>query len=313
MSQKRTTQATATARPDIYSRIKQAFLDGGRENLTTQLQRDFYDHLLRRAAPKPDSQHISIYRPPGLENMPLAIANNPDGSRTILSAYGEIHIDQYGNERTDALNLERLREMMLEQQQNDLKIDSTVLGTVSDIIKTLPQPRLAQLKDGSLETCERLKALGLFKAADALHNKIREKTMGKKGYRLVSVDSIKRFLQRKVEIYNQARGKETAMPISDESYAKTRTVTAFTCDYYKGGEIGRFIWKETPIQDYAGIPPTHVLDALEKAKPDFDEIYVAEVVNLPDPILIGKLKDRIEGYYIPNSQWGNDVCLDDIV
>lgn len=270
------------------------------------------------ARPKPDSQHISIYRPPGLENMPLAIANNPDGSRTIISAYGEIHIDQYGNgstaanERAKARDLERLREMLLEQQ-DDFKIDSTVLGTVSDIIKTLPQPRLAQLKDGSLETCERLKALGLFKAAETLDSKIREKTMSQKGYRLISVESIKRFLRRKVEIYNQAKGKETAMPISDESYAKTRTVTAFTCDYYKGGEIGRFIWKETPIQDYAGIPPEHVLDALEKAKPDFDEIYVAEVVNLPDPILIGKLKDQIEGYYIPDSQWGNDVCLDDIV
>ena len=287
----------------------------------TELQKDFYDVLENRAV---TLQGIRYAIDPPAKDSLIATVDNPDGSRILRTVFGDIHIDKHGNGQmtswspsggttsnndADGVTLEQLRNA----QQEYFKIDSTVLGTVSDIIKTLPQPRLDQLKDGSFETCERLKALGLFKAADALHNKIREKTMGKKGYRLVSVDSIKRFLQRKVEIYNQARGKETAMPISDESYAKTRTVTAFTCDYYKGGDIGRFIWKETPIQDYAGIPPTHVLDALEKAKPDFDEIYVAEVVNLPDPILIGKLKDQIDSYYIPGSQWGNDVCLDDIV
>lgn len=205
-------------------------------------------------------------------------------------------------------------ETQLQKDFYDLEIDSTVLGAVSDIVKILPQPRPAQLKEGSIETSKRLKALGLFKAAEALDSKIREKTMGQRGYRLVSIESIKRFLQRKADIYNQARRQETIItPVDDSSYAKNRTITAMTCDYIKGGGIGKFIWKETPVQDYTGIPPTHVLDALEKAKPDFDEIYVAEVVNLPDPILIGKLKDQIEGYYIPDSQWGNDVCLDDIV
>lgn len=252
----------------------------GREWLETQLQKGFYDHFLKRATPEPSLNMQTVTTTQGV--IPYLINQSTIG-------------------------------IAANAQQNDLEIDSTVLGAVSDIVKILPQPRPAQLKEGSIETSKRLKALGLFKAAEALDGKIREKTMGQRGYRLVSIESIKRFLQRKAEIYNQARRQETIItPVDDSSYAKNRTITAMTCDYIKGGGIGRFIWKETPIRDYPGIPPEHVLDALEKAKPDFDEIYVAEVVNLPDPILIGKLKDQIEGYYIPDSQWGNDVCLDDI-
>lgn len=269
-----------TSRPGIYSTIEQEFLAEGREGLETQLQKDFYDHLLKRATSEPGLNMQTVTTTQGV--IPYLI----DQSTIGIAANA---------------------------QQNDLEIDSTILGAVSDIVKILPQPRPAQLKEGSIETSKRLKALGLFKAAEALDGKIREKTMGQRGYRLVSIESIKRFLQRKAEIYNLAKGQKIAVPIDDNSYAKTRTITAMTCDYIKGGGIGKFTWKETPIRDYSGIPPDHVLDALEKAKPDFDEIYVAEVVNLPDPILIGKLKDQIEGYYIPDSQWGDDVCLDDIV
>jgi len=128
----------ATARPGIYNMIEQEFLNEGREGLETQLQKDFYDYLLRKAASEP-----------GLD------------TQTVITTQGVIPY------LTDLASLEQLR-----------KIDSTVLGTVSDIIRTLPQPRPARLKDEALKTSERLKALGLFKAAEALDGKLKDQIEG---------------------------------------------------------------------------------------------------------------------------------------
>lgn len=190
-------------------------------------------------------------------------------------------------------------------------VDSTKPGTVADIIDILPKPGNTEIKDGTLETYTRLKELGMTAAAQTLDSKIKERTLAQKGYRKISIDKIVQFLTRKVEIYNTERGSKNPANI-ENAYRIHRSIAALTCDYVKGVGIGRFVWQETPIEKYAGIPPMRVLDALAKAKPDFDEIVVAEVKNLPDPILLGRFKEELEGYYSPDSQWGQDVSLDDL-
>ena len=98
--------------------------------------------------------------------------------------------------------------------------------------------------------------------------------------------------------------------LSAEPYACLR---AQTCHYSGGGEIGQFVWKEMRIADYEGIPPKPVLSKLaeEKKKNLFDEFTIATVEGVKDPLLLGRFKDNSDRFFL--AQWGDDVCLDDVI
>lgn len=86
-----------------------------------------------------------------------------------------------------------------------------------------------------------------------------------------------------------------------------------TCHFYKNEGIGKFVWTETPIADYEGIPPRHALEALKAAqeKAVFDYFTIASVNAVQDPLLLGRINDNDDRFFI--AQWDTDVCLDDLI
>lgn len=91
------------------------------------------------------------------------------------------------------------------------------------------------------------------------------------------------------------------------------TINKDTCCRQLSEGTGRFVWTETPIETYKGIPPT---DVLEKARlaighTCFDYMTVAEVNEVKDPLLLGRLKGDSRRWFI--AQWGEDVKLDDVI
>jgi hypothetical protein len=79
------------------------------------------------------------------------------------------------------------------------------------------------------------------------------------------------------------------------------------------GTIGKFRWTESPVEQYAGIPPLNVLHKFkdEKAKNVFDYFTIASVNAVRDPLLLGRIEDSSNRYFI--AQWGDDVSLDDVI
>lgn len=67
------------------------------------------------------------------------------------------------------------------------------------------------------------------------------------------------------------------------------------------------------VQDYEGVPPTYVLDELEKAQNAkiFDEFKIISVKRVPDPVLVGCFKGTRDMFFI--AEWGDDVSLQDLV
>lgn len=86
-----------------------------------------------------------------------------------------------------------------------------------------------------------------------------------------------------------------------------------TCHFYKNEGIGKFVWTETPIADYEGIPPRHALEALKAAqeKTVFDYFTIASVNAVQDPLLLGRINGESDRFFI--AQWDTDVCLDDLI
>lgn len=89
-----------------------------------------------------------------------------------------------------------------------------------------------------------------------------------------------------------------------------------TCDYDKSDPetIGRFEWKEERVEDYDGLPPAPVIETFKehKARKVFDYFTIASVNSVPDPLLLGRIDgDDDNRWFI--AQWGEDVCLDDVI
>jgi len=90
---------------------------------------------------------------------------------------------------------------------------------------------------------------------------------------------------------------------------------AGTCDRQsnRNGTIGFYEWKETPIESYETVPPDSVLKVMSehKSRNLFDSFTIASVNAVHDPLLLGRLRECDDRYFI--SQWGNDVALDDVI
>jgi len=97
---------------------------------------------------------------------------------------------------------------------------------------------------------------------------------------------------------------------------ETCSIYEKTCDYDKHDPetIGRFEWKEVPVEEYEGLPPAPVLETFKehKARKVFDYFTIASVNSVPDPLLLGRIDgDDDNRWFI--AQWGKDVCLDDLI
>lgn len=103
--------------------------------------------------------------------------------------------------------------------------------------------------------------------------------------------------------------------IVDIKATKTVTIIKRTNDYCsnKPGTIGKFVWKECPIEEYDGVPPKEVLAKLKihKDKALFDYFTIATVENIKDPLLFGKINTSDDRYFI--AQWDEDILLNDLV
>jgi len=89
-----------------------------------------------------------------------------------------------------------------------------------------------------------------------------------------------------------------------------------TCDYhsYENGTIGKFEWTEVPVEEYKGLPPEHVIETFKKHKERevFDYFTIASVKGIRDPLILGRLKGDDENRWFI-AQYGDDVCLDDLI
>lgn len=79
------------------------------------------------------------------------------------------------------------------------------------------------------------------------------------------------------------------------------------------GTIGHFRWIELHTKDYEKIPPKEVLTRLKEVQEMevFDNFTVAEVNQVKDPLLLGRIRGSKDRYFI--AQWGDDVSLDDVI
>jgi len=93
------------------------------------------------------------------------------------------------------------------------------------------------------------------------------------------------------------------------------TLSAKTCDYSKSGSdtIGQYKWEEERIENYKSIPPSDVLETLREHKERglFDYFTIASVRGIPDPLLLGRLNESEDRYFI--AQWGSDIALEDVI
>ena len=75
----------------------------------------------------------------------------------------------------------------------------------------------------------------------------------------------------------------------------------------------KFCWAETPIQAYPKIPPDHIIEKAVEARKRhcFDQLVIAEVLELKDPLLLGRIIGCETRYFL--GQWDDDILLDDII
>lgn len=137
-------------------------------------------------------------------------------------------------------------------------------------------------------TEDRLKRLGFTHAGTTI-----EKAKDIKDRLGIAYKHFRHVPQEKINEFN-ARLKEKT--IQSNGYRKT--------------------WKElsfTPIDKYDKVPPESALMAIESAQKRkcFDSFEVAEIRNVEDPIIFGRIKGCPDRFFI--AQWDVDVTIDDLL
>lgn len=179
-----------------------------------------------------------------------------------------------------------------------------------------------------------LRGAGFTQAAKTIEEKIspiekRTAAINEK-YIIITKEKIQVFLNKKATEYNMQFKKElikggwaehhlTAnlenQPANDLNYLSHAEMISKTCFSGNVGfdRVGKFVWSEVPVGNYKGVPPDSAINKLieVRAKNIFDEFTVASVSNVPDPLLLGRLSGTSDRFFL--HQWGDDVCLDDII
>ena len=109
----------------------------------------------------------------------------------------------------------------------------------------------------------------------------------------------------------KARGMQKKLALAYEHfrYVKQDKIDAFNEKLRPHNKYLAF----TGIEEYDKVPPTDVLDALEKAQEIgcFDSYEVAHIAEVKDPILFGRITDCPDRFFI--AQWDDDVRIEDIL
>ena len=123
------------------------------------------------------------------------------------------------------------------------------------------------------------------------------------------------FMQQISGLWNGDRSSPTTSRLESYSQNNLPQFTAKTCDYYSydSTTIGKFVWTENRLGNYKGIPPKEVIETLKehKERQVFDYFTIAAVEGVRDPLLLGRLNNVADRFYI--AQWGTDVTLDDLL
>lgn len=75
----------------------------------------------------------------------------------------------------------------------------------------------------------------------------------------------------------------------------------------------RLEWDEKPLEQSEHLPPATVVEAIKvhQDRNVFDYMTIASVREVKDPIVFGRLTGSKDRFFI--AQWGDDVCLDDLI
>ena len=195
-----------------------------------------------------------------------------------------------------------------------------------------------------------LEELGFKGVSDELIKKIElgEKLKKIVEYKYIKITeaNIKGYLKGKVDRYNREHKKEksgnitatfmgqgytigreglstTASPVfgsfligtPSQSKYPAETIQETTNDYYSTSKdtIGKFVWTETPIDQYKTIPPQLTLDTLKthQDRHIFDYFTIAKVNQMVDPLLLGRIEGVTDRFFL--CQWGDDIQVDDLI
>lgn len=200
--------------------------------------------------------------------------------------------------------------------------DKFNFGAVSDVIKYgVPLHPYNRDLGPAMKQHELLWRNGMTQAAEKLHSRfsleMKLQLLSQHKYLRITPEKIFKFLITKAQWYEKFHGAE--------EFKEERRVTNYIPDFsgefitvntsYRNDSkmIGQLQWEETPITNYTGIPPTNVLEKLEvhKAKNIFDYFTIAEVKEIPDPVLLGRITGCDDRFWI--TSWGEDIKLDDLI
>ena len=211
------------------------------------------------------------------------------------------------------------------------------METLMTLIEQGAEEKEQTISISSITTQNELEELGFKKISNDILSKIEVKkkvnNIAKYKYLKITDLMIHTYLDNKVKEYNKIHEKLKTLPIlygtlssgsifwgeipgiQDNKNSKITEIIKQTCDYYsrEKGTIGKFVWKECPIEEYESIPPKEVLTKLRMHKNRllFDYFTIASVENIKDPLLFGRINETEYRYFI--AQWGEDIKLDDLV
>lgn len=223
------------------------------------------------------------------------------------------------------------------------------METLMALIEQAVEEKDQEISSSSVTIQNELEELGFKKVSGNILSTIERKkkvnNIAKYKYLKITEEMINIYLDNKVKEYNKIQGKPKSSPIlcgniqgnelgydkylhsfisetwetiyisPDNKNNKITEIVKQTCDYYstKKGTIGKFVWKECPIEEYGSVPPKEVLSKLRMHKDRllFDYFTIASVENIKDPLLFGRIKETKDRYFI--AQWGNDVYLDCLI
>lgn len=122
-------------------------------------------------------------------------------------------------------------------------------------------------------------------------------------YPVITVEAIRDYLYKQFKKINK-RARESKMNWWEDK-EKNRIYI-----WYKGGRYDDLEWLETPVNKFDCQPPLHVLENIQKAKNNFDELFVVTVNEVRDPLIVGRNKGSNRRYLI--DWWDNDINVDEI-
>ena len=201
------------------------------------------------------------------------------------------------------------------------------METLMTLIDEATEEKEQEINSDAVTTQSELEVLGFKKISNNIltNIKLKEKinNIAKYKYLKITEEMVHTYLDNKVKEYNKIHEESDIFPPlwarvsipQDDKNSKITEIVKQTCDFSsrKKGTIGKFVWKECPIEEYESIPPKEVLTKLRihKDRLLFDYFTIASVENVKDPLLFGRINETTDKYFI--AQWGEDILLDDLI